>query len=122
LLVELGDATAVEVLEENLDDPELGLSAFDALARLRSEAAVQALARALTDDARAPRAIEALRRIGTPSAISALAEALRGGGTVGLSAGTALDAIAGEPRGLGAGRGSRALLARDRGADGTCPA
>jgi hypothetical protein len=112
LLVELGDATAVAFLEERLNEPTLAPGAVDALARMRNELAVQALARALDDDETAPLAIDALRRIGTSSAIGILAGALHGGAMVGLSAGTALDAIANEPQGLGRCQEAHAALVR----------
>jgi len=101
LLVELGDAAAAEVLEERLDEPALAPGAVDALARMRSEPAVHALARALHHNVVASRAIDALRRVGTNSAIEILAGTLYGGDVVGLRAGTALDAIANEPKSLG---------------------
>ncbi|HXW82180.1 MAG TPA: hypothetical protein VEJ84_21965, partial [Acidimicrobiales bacterium] len=112
LLVELGDAGAVAVLEERLSEPATAASAVDALARMRNDLAVQALARALGDDGTAPLVIDALRRIGTPSAIGILAGALDGGDVVGLRAGTALDAIASEPKGLGRWQEAQWALAR----------
>jgi hypothetical protein len=95
LLAELPDEPrAIGLLEASLDDQALAQSAFQALARTRSQAAIAVLERAVDDEAKAGQAIDALRRMETTPALEALARVMRREDPVGLRAGVALSTLA----------------------------